>query len=66
MVRGLVVEWRPRVCANGHRLDRPHAVRIGWHPCRCQGEASGHRTYFCETCDATIYVPDHVEPPPRQ
>ncbi len=43
----------PVTCPAGHDLG-PGRVLIGHRPCTC---GTGHRSYRCRTCDATIFWP---------
>jgi hypothetical protein len=62
---GMWAEVRPTHCPAGHRL-RQGQVLVGWTPCTCQPEHSGHRTYTCRTvvdnreCGAVIHDPEHI------
>ena len=52
----------PELCPNGHLLDSAEPVR-SWIPCWCSRAADdrhGHRTYRCRSCQAVVYLPDHV------
>lgn len=62
----MVERGQPSRCPDGHRLG-PHAVIVGYLPCICAG-GSGHRTFACRACGATIYQTEHDRnelPPPR-
>jgi hypothetical protein len=54
------VEIPPEQCPNGHLL-KPPTVAVGHLPCSCAG-IGGHRTYTCQTCGLTVYVPPHTDP----
>jgi hypothetical protein len=62
-----VMDKPPTVCPYGHPFG-PGRFLVGWLPCRCDWAQAlgGHRTYFCNACDAlsdrrqTIcYFPPH-------
>jgi hypothetical protein len=63
VVTGPYVEPSPDHCPNGHRLG-PGRVLVGWLPCHCARDPNrlGYRTWTCQTCDATIYAPEHTDP----
>lgn len=57
----LSIERAPKHCPNGHPLG-PRRMLVGWVPCTCTPDATGHRTYQCRRCDAVIERPPHVGP----
>jgi hypothetical protein len=63
----IVEVGQPTLCPAGHRLG-PRTVLVGFLPCFCRWPESGHRTFACRECGATLYQPEHdkaVLPPPR-
>jgi hypothetical protein len=61
LVRSTTGQWiirPPTRCPNGHRLGAGQ-VLVGHEA--CLGHGSGHYTWTCRTCDATVYGPPRGE-----
>ena len=53
--RGWVEVGGPTHCPNGHEL-KGNMIR-SFAPCACTAKSPGHRTWTCQTCNETIYIP---------